>query len=195
VEDDIPEAMYYLGGCYFHGNVGLAKSTKKAAKIWKRASELGNVEAMALLGSLYVKGDGVKLDRKKAIQLLRTSADGGYANAQYHLSKELNNTFLAYAEAEAAKFYRGEGRDIDENALTARLSVDHQSPRFNSREVYRYARLSAEQGFVPAMLSVGHCYTKGVGVERDLDEARRWLERGAAAGDAHAVAALEKLDA
>ena len=195
VDNDIPEAMYYLGGSYFHGNLGLAKSPKKAAKIWKRSVELGNVEAMAQLGYLYLTGNGVKLDKKKAIQLLRTSADGGYANAQYLLSKELNATFLAYAEAEAAKFDRGERRDIDENALMARLRADYQSPRFDSREVYRYARLSAEQGLRSAMFAVGLSHIQGHGVERDLDEARRWLERAAAAGDARAIEELEKLNA
>jgi len=45
------------------------------------------------------------------------------------------------------------------------------------------------------MFAVGLSHIQGHGVERDLDEARRWLERAAAAGDANAIAELEKLNA
>jgi TPR repeat protein len=59
------------------------KSGKKAAKLWKRGVELGNVDAMVNLSQLYSVGDGVKLDRGKALQLVRAAADRGDANAQW----------------------------------------------------------------------------------------------------------------
>jgi hypothetical protein len=170
------------------------ESTKKAAKIWKRAVELGSLDAMPKLAFLYATGDGVKLNKKKAIELYRFSADRGVVHAQYLLSKELDAEFIAYADAEIAKFEATparERREIDEDALMARLYADRQSI---VKEVYRYARLSAEQGFIPAMRAVGICYGQGHGVERDVDEARRWLDRAFAAGDAGAAAALETLE-
>ena len=58
---------------------------KKAAKLYKRAAELGSMEAMVSLGIMYSRGDGVKLDKKKAEELFRTAADRGDAFAQINL--------------------------------------------------------------------------------------------------------------
>lgn len=46
---------------------------------------LGNVDAMTHLGNLYERGDGVKLDEKKAMQLYRMAADRGDADGQNFL--------------------------------------------------------------------------------------------------------------
>ena len=97
MENEVPEAITFLGNAYRSCDFGLVKSDKKAAKIYKRAVELGNVEAMSNLGKLYETGSGVKLDKKKAKQLLATAADRGYAKAQYNLGllhyndEEVNN--------------------------------------------------------------------------------------------------------
>ena len=171
------------------------KNEKKAAKIFKRAVELGNVDAAMRLGILYCEGEGVKVDKKKAMKLFRMAADRGDAKAQHLLSRELNAEFLDYADAEMAKLEAkpaSERREVDEDAVMARLNAARLS---SDEEVHRYCRLSAEQGYVPAMRPVSHCYSKGIGVERDVDEARRWLERAAAAGDAKSIAELEKLNA
>ncbi|EGB04764.1 hypothetical protein AURANDRAFT_31968, partial [Aureococcus anophagefferens] len=91
----IKEAIdnYVFGTCvkfYRCGLYGLAKSDKKAAKIWKRSVELGDVEAMAELGGLYHDGSGVKLDEKKAARLYRAAADRGDAVAQNNLAAFLH---------------------------------------------------------------------------------------------------------
>ncbi|EGB02592.1 hypothetical protein AURANDRAFT_35095, partial [Aureococcus anophagefferens] len=95
-----------LGCAYRFGWYGLVKSDKKAAKIWKRAVELGNVVAMRQLGVLYEHGSkhgsGVKLDKKKAERLYRTGADRGDAFAQTNLG------VLLYSEErfeEAFRYY------------------------------------------------------------------------------------------
>jgi TPR repeat protein len=85
VENEVPEAIACLGTAYCIGQYGLVKSDKKAAKIWKRAVELGNVEAMTNLAASYHRGVGVKLDKKKAERLYRAAADRGDALAQYNL--------------------------------------------------------------------------------------------------------------
>ena len=81
VENDVPEAIASLGCVYRDGQFGFVKSTKKAAKLYKRGVELGNVQSMTNLGTLYENGDGVKLNRKKALQLYRMAVDGGAAQA------------------------------------------------------------------------------------------------------------------
>ena len=53
VENEVPEAIKHLASCYAVGSMGLVQSYKKAAKLYKRAAELGNTEAMVNLGWLY----------------------------------------------------------------------------------------------------------------------------------------------
>jgi len=85
VENEVPEAIAHLGDAYHQGLYGLVKSDKKAAKIFKRAVELGDVDAMINLGFLYENGSGVKLDKKKAERLYRAAADRGDATAQFNI--------------------------------------------------------------------------------------------------------------
>ena len=99
-EADVPEAITHLAGCYREGGFGLVKSAKKAAKIYKRAVELGDTNAMNSLGIMYMTGE-FKLDKKKAVQLFRMAADRGHATAQ-------KNIGLAYQEGE------GCSEDLDE---------------------------------------------------------------------------------
>jgi hypothetical protein len=85
VENEVPEAISFLGDAYCRGWLGLVKSDKKAAKIYRRAVELGDVDAMVCLGAMYSTGLGVKLDKKKAERLYRMAADRGDAIAQFNL--------------------------------------------------------------------------------------------------------------
>jgi TPR repeat protein len=102
VENEVPEAITALGDAYCEGRLGLVKSDKKAAKIYRRAAELGDVDAMVFLGEMYNEGLGVKLDKKKAARLYRAAADRGDAVAQIHLG-----TFLHSDEnfEEAARYF------------------------------------------------------------------------------------------
>ena len=156
VEDELPEAIVYLGNAYRDGEIGVVKSMKKAAKLYKRAVELGDLQATFSLASMYYEGDGVKLDKKKARQLYQMAADRGHARAQHNIGS----------------YFHREGQQ---------------------EEAIRYFKMAAEQGLTPAEFNVGLSNEKGIGVERDLDEAKRWYARAAAKGDERAIEALAKL--
>ena len=151
----MPEAITYLGDCYGDGDrdFGIVKSAKKAAKIYRRAVELGNATAALNLGHLYSHGRGVKQDKKKSLQLYRMAAARGTAAAQY-------------------------------NAALLLRSTGH------FEEAFAFCKLAADQGLTSAENNLGMHYLNGVGVTRNLDEARRVFERAAAKGDEHAIANL-----
>jgi hypothetical protein len=90
VENNDPQAMVSLALAYFNGEIGLAKSAKKSAKIYKRAAELGNSDAMYELGCMYFHGDGVKRNWKKAAEMYHCAGERGDPTAQWHLSDMLN---------------------------------------------------------------------------------------------------------
>ena len=132
VEDEVPEAMLFLGDLYRsgHRDFGIVKSVKKAAKIYKRAVELGNVEAMLRLGVAYQMGEGVKADKKKARRLWRMAGERGHCVALDNLghSSTIEGDMedaahhyrlaadLGYAPAMynlALRYLRGEGVEQD----------------------------------------------------------------------------------
>jgi TPR repeat protein len=86
-ENEVPEAITFLGTAYREGWYGLVKSDKKAAKIFKRAVAFGDVDAMVFLGVAYYSGRGVKLDWKKAKRLQLMAADRGCALGQCNVGE------------------------------------------------------------------------------------------------------------
>ena len=99
VENDVPDAINELGGVYEDGGFGIVKNTRKAAKLYKRAMELGSATAALNLGFLYHRGKGVKMDPRKAMQLYRIAADQGNARAASNLGVMLKEDHQNFEEA------------------------------------------------------------------------------------------------
>jgi hypothetical protein len=159
VENEVPEAITSLGNGYRYGHYGLVKSEKKAAKIWKRAVELGEVDAMVDLGILYNSGIGVKLNKKKAERLYHTAADRGHALAQYNLGlllysqKKIEEAFRYYALSADQGFtpaennlgccyHTGEGTEVDLGK--ARYWFERAAAKGNEKAIRTLARLDAQ---------------------------------------------------
>ncbi|EGB12463.1 hypothetical protein AURANDRAFT_20439 [Aureococcus anophagefferens] len=150
VENEVPEAITFLGDAYYDGRMGLVKSDKKAAKIWKRAVELGDVEAMRCLAGLYYHGSGVKLDKKKAERLVRMAADRGDAAAQFNLgyAYRLGRFGLVKADKKAAKIYRRavELGDVDAMASLGELYRTGSGVKLDKKKAERLYRMAADRG-------------------------------------------------
>ena len=168
VENDLAEAITFLANEYHYpdGELGLVKSDKKAAKLFKRAVELGDASAMFGLGQFYYSGSGVKQSNAKAKQLFKMAADIGHAHAQckYGVALQLDGNL-----------------QIEEGA--------HASHLIN--ESNRYMTLSAEQGFTFAEYTLGTFYLSGQsGLGVDMEKALRFLHRAASKGDEGAIEVL-----
>ena len=126
MENDVPDAIDYLGQIYRDGYYGLVRSEKKAVKIFKRGVELGDVSAMVNLGVAYYLGEGVKVDWKKAKQLHRMAADRGSAVAQRNVG-----TICEDKEgdiSEARKWYALSAAQGYKNAISALARLDAVPP-------------------------------------------------------------------
>ena len=60
-------------------------------------------------------------------------------------------------------------------------------------EAFPFLKRSAELGYIESWDKLAYLYAGGLGVEVDLEEAKRWYERAAEKGHAASIAALEKL--
>jgi len=105
VENEVPEAINFLGNAYRNGELG-PKSEKKAVKLYKRAVELGDVSAMLNLGYAYDHGAGVKMNTKKGVQLYRMAANRGSAKAQCNIAKVLLEEQYDESQQEAFEYLK-----------------------------------------------------------------------------------------
>ena len=119
VENEVPEAITHLGSAYHYSHYGLVKSDKKAAKIYRRAVQLGDVDAIVNLWKLYETGSGVKLDKKKAERLFRMAADRGSAVAQNKLA------FLLHSGQKFEEAFRYHALAADQGFTTAEHNLGY----------------------------------------------------------------------
>ena len=80
------ESVFILASNYEYGR-GVPLNLKKAAELYRRASNLGNVKAKFFLGNMYRDGRGVKRNYSTAIELYTESAEGGNTRAMCALAR------------------------------------------------------------------------------------------------------------
>ena len=147
------------------------KNSKKAAKIAKRGVEIGGTDAMWLLASLYARGEGVKLDKKKAMQVSRMAADRGHPEAQmmmgvllcesgkfdeaFHYFKLSAEQGLIQGErALAGAYIRGQG--VATSLLEAARWYERAAAKGDQKAVDLLAAIKQRQDHVRAHAAMGN---------------------------------------
>jgi TPR repeat protein len=95
------------------------------------------------------------------LQMLIKAADGGLDRAMFDAGRQLV---------------------CNQVAFEAGLQDYWQQPLNDFPQAYLLFVGSANQGFPPAMRSLGDCFRNGWGVDKDLNEARKWYEQASDAG-------------
>jgi len=85
VEKDDPMAIYEIGICYRDGTHGYPQNNTKALELWHRAADLGHAGSYSCIGYAYSNGQGVEVDRKKAVYYYELGAIGGDSEARHNL--------------------------------------------------------------------------------------------------------------
>jgi TPR repeat protein len=102
----------------------------------------------------------------EAVPWLRKSADQGYSAAQADLAHALREDVAASG---------------------------HRSKAEAAAKAFRLSRLASEQGNIIAMGDLGYCYMSGTGVERDYDQALKWLRQAVEHDDLYAESHLGEM--
>lgn len=162
-----------------------------AATYFKRAAGLGDSEAMLELGSMYEGGDGVRKDIRKAMQLYRTAAELGEANAQRNVALLLEKEGEHHA-VEVAHFYElAAAQGLTEAEYNLAMCYEEGTGvDVDLEEANRWYVRAAEKGDTDSEYALGCNYYHGIGFDVDFEEARRWYARAAAKGDPDAQVTL-----
>lgn len=186
-------------GFMFDAGIGVKEDKFKAFKAYERAARQGNVEAYYHLATYYHTGiTGVKsLD--KAIEYYGVASDNGNLDANHSLA-------LMHLKGEI-----GAGKDEKEGERRLRLGAEKghlQSMislarllRLGNRtdgeyaEALKYLNIAVmtEEASLAAYFGLAHMYAKGLGVERDTEEAIRLYRLSSRDGDKSSLFYLAKL--
>ncbi len=176
-----------LGGDYEEGlKAAQKRHFKKAARLYAKAANAGNVDALVKLGTLYANGEGVKVDDKKAVSLWESARQRGSAEAYhilawtylygYHGVKENHKKAERYFQTAAAK---GE--------LMAQLSLGRYYMRGeyfakNYSKALKYLKMvDPKHGM--ANYYLGTMYKNGRGVPKSYAKALYYFKRSAKVGN------------
>ena len=157
----------------------------------RRAAQAGYVPAQFELGTLYMEGqagDSLRQRRTDGMEWLRKAANAGYAPALYNLGT-YSQVLCIHPET---------GKSCQPVIPGTRL-YKNEDRKNCALEGHRLIQKAAENGYIPAMLSLGNRYLIGDGYGRkeifrpDRVMARIWFSRAAEAGSPKAVEILKKL--
>jgi uncharacterized caspase-like protein len=161
-------------------------------------AEGGGAEAQALVGLCFERGLGRPRDAAQAATWYRRAATQGYGLAEVKLgSFYAAGSGVPKDEGQALSWLQ---RGAEHGAATRQvllfLGLKLQAPGRSADEraqSLRWLRAAAEQGLAEAQFHYGRSLNEGVGGPRAPDEARAWLQKAAAQGDAHARELLARL--
>lgn len=184
-------AMSQLGNFYRDGRNGLARDFAQAKQWYEKGADLGNLDALSGLATLYERGQGVSPDPVHAVVLYKRAAEGGD-------SRGMNNLGLAYF-AGIGGLAQDTGKALDWYRRAAAIgnpySMTHignayasgKGVRRDDAEAVKWYQKAVAGGGAFGMWKLADMYLAGRGgLNRDYGKAadlyRRAADKGESAG-------------
>jgi TPR repeat protein len=175
-------------GRSLHGNIdredaplrAAADSTLRSDVL--AAAEMGNPEALCLLGRLYERGIGVAHDPLQA----------GVCYLRALRLESFRAPGLLWRLVKSDEFFRNlragtETNNPDALYLWAGITALKFSSLLSDEQALRLLERAADAGHVPSMIELGVCHTTGRWVMQDRVKGLDWWNKAAAAGSAEAA--------
>lgn len=181
-----PEALKWLGDCYFCGQ-GVKEDKTEAVKCYIKSSEMGNGPAQFELGQCYYNGEGVERDTIKAEEWMEKSSMNDCPGA-----REL---WFKFSGENCFKKHLHDATELNDASAQYYLGIDYISGRFVERDEAKglqYIHQSAENGGELAPYTLAYFYFKGVYVKKDIPEGVKILRKASDMGNPCAQFALGK---
>lgn len=159
---------------------------KKTVSLITNLAADGNPRAQVMLGRCYENGLGVPQDPAVAAQWYQLAAEQNYSEGQLLLAycyqvgagvpkdpQQVMNLMTRAAEG---------GNAEAQFSLAINYSQGINGAPKNEQEAFRWASLSATQGYAQAERFLGACYEYGFGVNGNQELAKEWYAKAAAQG-------------
>lgn len=159
------------------------------------AAELGHAKAQYHLGSFYSDGEGVAMDKAKAVCWYEKAAERGHASAQFNLGicYSLGEGVTA-DEAKAVYWYE---KAAQQGVAVAQYNLgihyyNGDGVRKDKTKAAQWYEKAARQGIAAAQVGVGICLFNGEGVPESHMKAKEWFQKAADQGNEEAIRILRE---
>ena len=161
----------------------------KAITWFKKSAVQGLAESQMAFGICYLYGTGVEKNDENAYYWFKKSAEQGYDVAQLKLGDCYRTGIGVEKDYEqAASWYR---KAVEQGNEEANNRIDELKNEINcigDNNINDYIKLNnlAKRGDTLAQSSLGDYYYKGIGVDKDYDQAAYWYRKAAEQGNKEA---------
>ncbi len=180
------QAQIELGKAYYWGKVGGTQNNHKSFRWFKKAVATGAPEAILRLGFCYWNGVGTKVDKAKALELIREAANKENAEAHFNLGKVFQKGLLGeeVSVKDAITHFQKSsdlGYSHAANEL-GRIYISGNGVEKDEKRAVEYYTKAADNGSQYALFNLGDCYADGVGVKVDHLKALEYYKKAADKG-------------
>lgn len=155
------------------------------------AAAAGNGDALFEIARRFTDGDGVDRDLEAAARWYTEAAEGGHGPAQYRIGNFHEKGHGVPADtAKAADWYgkaASQGNALAMHNLAVLNAMGVIDGDANMDEAIAWFEKAANLGVKDSQVNLGILYTKGMGVEEDLESAYKWFAIAAKGGDTDAA--------
>ncbi|MFK0384042.1 tetratricopeptide repeat protein [Agrobacterium sp. NPDC090273] len=191
------DVLTLFSGIYANEEFGLF-NPQLSAKWLMAAAKAGNFVAVERLSQRYMIGDGVPVDRNKAVELLETAAARGHAGSRISLARlllanlDLKDALPKATQALKQEAERGNVRAFE---LLAQISHGDFGGKPNYAAMVGYLEQAARNPVVDTdvLKQLGSAYASGTGTARNTEKAVDYLTRAVALGSDTAALELYQL--
>ena len=190
-------AQTNLGDMYLYGRGGLPQSYGDALSWYLKASQQDWPDAQFRLAYMYEKGLGTDKDAAHAVQLYRSAADHGYAEAQNLLGilYATGGDGLTEDDKQAITWYQ---KAADQGFAKAQKNLGDmyffgRGVDRDFTQAFNWYTKAAGQNFAEAQFRLGFMYEKGLGTKQSNDDAIAQYKKAASNGNVDAQRALDRL--
>lgn len=183
---------------YLQGNAAYEEGQlENAFRSYEASSALGHPDATNNLADMYLHGEYVEKNTKRAFQLFLVAAKAGVHEAMFTLGLLCENGIgVVVAPKQAYFWYRRSAKYNDVMAQYRLGSIYYEAllgkPRNVSKALYWY-QLAAQQGHLDAQYNLGYIYNNEQDGEIDYAKGRFWYEEAASRGDSLSCRRLEEI--
>ena len=169
---------------------------QKAFELFKKAAELGNVEAMFATGIRYYRGEGTEQDTTQSFAWCKKAAENGQVNAMNWVGEFYRDGEGVVQNIQNAVEWLKKSSDGGNNWASlnlARMYRDGTGVKQNFREALHWFEQSSRNDNAIAFIELGDMFRDGVGVEENLSQAVDCYIAAANLGDSFAPVRLGDL--
>lgn len=169
------KAQSRLGDCYYEG-LGTAQDYKKAVEWYTKAAQREDARAQYGLGICYLNGQGTEKDESLAMAWFSRSSKQGFGPA----SRNMGDIYVARSTSDSLKtdsakldsaLYWYQMGSAQGDAFSQNYVGDWRYNKGEYAQAVELYKKAAAQGNHEAEFSLGYCFEKGHGVEKNVTEA------------------------